>query len=570
MPCTVNNNTSHDLSQLEDLTKKLVPFAQKQIGFNRPPTINFNDDEKNAANPLGRTAQYDPSNMEIIVFVTGRHTKDILRSIAHELVHHGQNCRGDLSGDIQTELGYAQNNEHMRGMEREAYEVGNLCFRDWEDGIKQQLPLYETIYRESLIGGETMTMKTWRIKELNDLLMEKWGYKPPAKKKLDEDLDAYMDMVDYQTGEERLDEDDDDDSDGDDDDEEESSSDDPPVNPQSPEFRKSTQSEQLNEQFWLLGKNRRQRKRRREAAAAAKKKADLAKKNAWKENRLTIQDKWNEVFPKEFDMRDAQGHALTNKQAIKRIEAELERRRLDAGGKKKTDELPDELDGADLDDVVKSGWWKRCVSKSGYFTCLTIAAVSAGGLAGLGTGLYYQLFEPTKGDEKRAKKWKAMETGGKYPFPEDGPPETEIEDVEDEDIEDIEDVEDVELEVPVDVQTPDKTKPTTTKRKKTRVKVRKTTEPVPAPDPVRRPVPVQPAIKYGYGTTWTDINPITKEKCPTFTFQGKEYPTWTMLVGKHTNPCATALHGNHKEGVWACRSTHMCKPQKHVLKTKLP
>jgi len=208
MPCTINNNTSNDLSQLENLTQKLVPFAQKQIGFNRPPTINFDDDEKNAANPLGRTAQYDPSSMEIIVFVTGRHIKDILRSIAHELVHHGQNLRGEFSKPISTKLGYAQNDEHLRGMEREAYEVGNLCFRDWEDGIKQQLPLYETIYRESLIGGESMTMKSWRIQELNDLLMEKFGYKPPGKKKLDEDLDAYMTMVDYQTGEEHLGEDD--------------------------------------------------------------------------------------------------------------------------------------------------------------------------------------------------------------------------------------------------------------------------------------------------------------------------------------------------------------------------
>ncbi len=32
--------------------------------------------------------------------------------------------------------GYAQSNEHLREMEREAYEEGNLCFRDWEDGIK--------------------------------------------------------------------------------------------------------------------------------------------------------------------------------------------------------------------------------------------------------------------------------------------------------------------------------------------------------------------------------------------------------------------------------------------------
>ena len=40
--------------------------------------------------------------------------------------------------------GYAQNNPHMREMERQAYEIGNLCFRDWEDSIKG------TIYNEHL------------------------------------------------------------------------------------------------------------------------------------------------------------------------------------------------------------------------------------------------------------------------------------------------------------------------------------------------------------------------------------------------------------------------------------
>jgi len=211
MPCTINNNTSNDLSQLENLTNKLVPFAQKQIGFNRPPTINFNDDEKNAANPFGKTAQYDPSSMEIVVFVTGRHIKDVLRSIAHELVHHGQNLRGDLNNMPQTELGYAQNNDHMREMEREAYEVGNLCFRDWEDGIKQQLPLYETIYRETLVGGENMSTKDWKDQELNNLLMAKWGYKTPDKEQLSEELDAYMDSShggDYKTGQKDLSEED--------------------------------------------------------------------------------------------------------------------------------------------------------------------------------------------------------------------------------------------------------------------------------------------------------------------------------------------------------------------------
>ena len=39
------------------------------------------------------------------------------------------------------------NDEHLREMERQAYEQGNLVFRDWEDSIKG------TIYNESLQKG---------------------------------------------------------------------------------------------------------------------------------------------------------------------------------------------------------------------------------------------------------------------------------------------------------------------------------------------------------------------------------------------------------------------------------
>jgi len=74
--------------------------------------------------------------MEVSIFVTGRHPKDIIRSLSHELVHHTQNCRGEFKKDIVTSEGYAQEDEHLREMEREAYEQGNLIFRDFEDEFK--------------------------------------------------------------------------------------------------------------------------------------------------------------------------------------------------------------------------------------------------------------------------------------------------------------------------------------------------------------------------------------------------------------------------------------------------
>ena len=38
---------------------------------------------------------------------------------------------------IATVEGYAQEDGHLREMEREAYETGNLIFRDWEDNYKR-------------------------------------------------------------------------------------------------------------------------------------------------------------------------------------------------------------------------------------------------------------------------------------------------------------------------------------------------------------------------------------------------------------------------------------------------
>jgi hypothetical protein len=141
---------------MESYLKSFLPFAQKRMGFNKPPSIFFDSDEQNSRKVLGKTAHYNPDSMEVVVYVDGRHPKDVIRSLSHELVHHTQNCRGDLNSDIagETELGYAQNNPHMRNMESEAYEKGNLCMRDWEDSVKVQLQ--ETNYYHTNGDGKQM------------------------------------------------------------------------------------------------------------------------------------------------------------------------------------------------------------------------------------------------------------------------------------------------------------------------------------------------------------------------------------------------------------------------------
>tara|TARA_A100001015_G_scaffold270765_1_gene323645 strand:- start:1347 stop:2741 length:1395 start_codon:yes stop_codon:yes gene_type:complete len=127
----MNNN-------LQSLADNLMGYCQKELGFKKPPSLFFQEDPKNAEDMLGRTAHYEPATKKIVVFVTGRHNKDILRSIAHELIHHVQNLRGEFDNDHDTSPGYAQKDSHMRNMEKEAYLLGNLLFRDWEDGLKSK------------------------------------------------------------------------------------------------------------------------------------------------------------------------------------------------------------------------------------------------------------------------------------------------------------------------------------------------------------------------------------------------------------------------------------------------
>ena len=183
------NESGIDLNPLEELINDFMPFAQKTMGFQDPPSLFLKSDSENAKNPLGRTAAYGPDSLEIMIYVDGRHPKDILRSIAHELVHHTQNLRGDLDDIVNTEAGYAQNDPHMREMEREAYEQGNLCFRDWEDSRKKTLN--ESIYYKVIDtineGEQNMSLEDWKNDEINYRLMKKFGLIKEEEKKEEQD-----------------------------------------------------------------------------------------------------------------------------------------------------------------------------------------------------------------------------------------------------------------------------------------------------------------------------------------------------------------------------------------------
>ena len=187
------------MNNIKTYADDLLEFFHQRYKLQNKPTIIFAQDKQNSMKPFGKTAHYDPVEMSITVYTTGRHMKDCLRSLAHELVHHLQNERGDLMGMGATTPGYAQKDPHMREMEREAYEKGNMAFRDFEDSRKKQLE--ETNYKDKDTKGEQkMSYKNWRSKEFGEMLMYKWGYKPKEKSFLNEGMATYdLSNADYKT-----------------------------------------------------------------------------------------------------------------------------------------------------------------------------------------------------------------------------------------------------------------------------------------------------------------------------------------------------------------------------------
>lgn len=113
----------------------LLKFMKEEFGFEKDPVITYIDDEENASKILGFTGHYDPQSANIAIYITGRHPKDILRSLAHELMHHVQSHEGINDAEKSAEASdpnYIMYNDHLKFIEADAFERGNIKFREWE------------------------------------------------------------------------------------------------------------------------------------------------------------------------------------------------------------------------------------------------------------------------------------------------------------------------------------------------------------------------------------------------------------------------------------------------------
>ena len=116
--------------KIAQLTKHML---DKGMNIEPLPSLELIDgDSENASNFLGKTAYYDPENKHIVLYTEGRHPKDIVRSYAHEMIHHIQNLEGRL-GDITTTD--TTEDDYLTKLEQEANLRGTMTFRGWTDNI---------------------------------------------------------------------------------------------------------------------------------------------------------------------------------------------------------------------------------------------------------------------------------------------------------------------------------------------------------------------------------------------------------------------------------------------------
>lgn len=141
--------------EFKEKLASLLTYLTKHLQLKESPaSLRIVNSKKNADNPFGLTGHYDHTTKKITLYITDRHDTDILRTFAHEIIHHWQNERGVLhpedgkssettSNDAKPH--YAQNNMWLRKREMEAYLFGCILFRDWQDEQRMGPPPQEPV-----------------------------------------------------------------------------------------------------------------------------------------------------------------------------------------------------------------------------------------------------------------------------------------------------------------------------------------------------------------------------------------------------------------------------------------
>ena len=126
---------------LKKYIKSLIDFMREQhLRIDPLPSIELNPEEQDGI--FVKTGYYSPDEHKVVVFTDQRHPKDILRTVAHEFIHHMQNLQNPdkdwgTGGDLETD-------SKLRSIEGEAFLLGNIIFREWTEKMKKTGELNES------------------------------------------------------------------------------------------------------------------------------------------------------------------------------------------------------------------------------------------------------------------------------------------------------------------------------------------------------------------------------------------------------------------------------------------
>ena len=159
------------------IIKKLVDFACEQLEIDQPHISLITSPSYSQEH--SSFGGYLPSDEKIMVVVHNRNMADILRTLAHELVHHMQNRRGELDQD---------SGEDGSPIENEANATAGIIMRKFG---RENPQIFEGKINEKVIGDKIECDNcgwTWDIKDGGDdlFMCHKCGHDNDSSNRLNE------------------------------------------------------------------------------------------------------------------------------------------------------------------------------------------------------------------------------------------------------------------------------------------------------------------------------------------------------------------------------------------------
>jgi len=105
-----------------EVIKQFIEFMKEKLGFgDEMPKVVISYDEKEAAG-MHSFGKYTPETNELRVVAINRNLADVLRTLAHELIHHMQRLKGLLD---------ANSSDTGSDMENEANALAGVYMREF-------------------------------------------------------------------------------------------------------------------------------------------------------------------------------------------------------------------------------------------------------------------------------------------------------------------------------------------------------------------------------------------------------------------------------------------------------